>query len=290
MTQAVRSFLLALGRRLGRALLLLALVMAGTILLVRVAPGYFVDASEMDAIHGQSARARESQAQLREGSMLTSMRRTAGALLHGDLGDSRQYGLPVSTLLRPRLAVTGRLLASGIVAGWLLALAGATVATSGREQRVIPGAIFTVLLAVPTAAMATICLVSERGGPVVVLALVVAARDYPFLKRLLREAWTSSAALHARAAGLRPWQIGRAHVGASVLPQLRALATLSLVTALSALLPVEVLFDLPGVAQLAWNAAGNRDLPVLLAVTLLMAGTVAAASVLAEPTRTPDLA
>ena len=282
------SWLFSLGHRLGRAFLLLVLVMAGTILLVRVAPGYFVEASEMDSIHGESARARESQAQLREGSVLKSVGHTAVALMHGDLGDSRQYGLPVSTLLRPRLAVTGRLLASGILAGWLLAIAGATLATSGRRQRVLPGALFTVLLAIPTAAMATICLVSERGGPVVVLALVVAARDYPFLKRLLREAWTSPAVLYAHAGGLSSWRIGWVHVGASVLPQLRALATLSLVTALSALLPVEVLFDLPGVAQLAWNAAGNRDLPVLLAVTLLMAGTVAAAAALAEPT--PELA
>jgi peptide/nickel transport system permease protein len=48
-------------------------------------------------------------------------------------------------------------------------------------------------------------------------------------------------------------------------------AGLSIVTALGAIIPVEVLFGVAGVGQLAWNAAMNRDLPVLLAVTALMA-------------------
>jgi peptide/nickel transport system permease protein len=62
-----------------------------------------------------------------------------------------------------------------------------------------------------------------------------------------------------------------AHLLPAFLPQFAALASLSLVTALSALVPVEVLFNVPGLGQLAWNAALNRDLPVLLAVTLTMA-------------------
>ena len=41
------------------------------------------------------------------------------------------------------------------------------------------------------------------------------------------------------------------------------------------MLPVEVIFGVPGIGQLAWNAAMERDLPVLLAVTLLMSLCVA---------------
>jgi peptide/nickel transport system permease protein len=55
---------------------------------------------------------------------------------------------------------------------------------------------------------------------------------------------------------------------------LLALATLSIVNALSALVPVEVVFSVPGLGQLAWNAAMNRDLPVLLGVTMIMAVAV----------------
>jgi len=38
--------------------------------------------------------------------------------------------------------------------------------------------------------------------------------------------------------------------------------------------PVEVIFNVPGAGQLAWNAAINRDLPVLLAATMMMAVAV----------------
>ena len=51
---------------------------------------------------------------------------------------------------------------------------------------------------------------------------------------------------------------------------------MSAVVALSALVPVEVVFDVPGLGQLAWSAAMNRDLPVLVAMTALMAVCVGA--------------
>jgi peptide/nickel transport system permease protein len=59
------------------------------------------------------------------------------------------------------------------------------------------------------------------------------------------------------------------------------------VTTLSALVPVEVLFNVPGLGQLAWNAALNRDLPVLLAVTLTMAIAVACSGM--APSRKVEL-
>jgi peptide/nickel transport system permease protein len=37
------------------------------------------------------------------------------------------------------------------------------------------------------------------------------------------------------------------------------------------LIPVEVIFDLPGLGQLAWSATMNRDMPVLLSVTIIFA-------------------
>lgn len=290
MTRAAVRSLGTLAVRAGRGLTLLILVMVGTVVLVRVAPGYFTDPAELDSAHAATARARSGEEHARQGSISSALLATGKALVQGDLGRSRQYDLPVSTLLGPRLRVTALLLLRGIGLGWLLALAGASLSAAGPRRRVLPGALFTVLLAIPSAAMATLCLLNDRGGPVTVLALVVAARDFPFLDRVLRATWSSSALLHARACGLGWGRMARVHVLPAAAPHLRALATLSLVTALSALVPVEVLFDLPGVAQLAWSAAGNRDLPVLLAVTLIMAAVVAAAGALAEPPRTPELA
>lgn len=275
--------------RVTRALLLLLLALLGTTVLVRVAPGYFSEAAELDLTHVQTARERTQQEHAQAGTVLGSAWSAAHAMLHGDLGRSRQYDLPVATLLAPRLRVTALLLVRGIAGGWLLALAGAALSSAGRSRRILPAALFTVLLAMPTAAMAAVCLLNGKGGPTLVLALVVAARDFPFLDRLLRDTWSSPALLHARALGLGWWPMARAHVLPAAAPRMLALVTLSLVTALSALVPVEVLFDQPGIAQLAWTAAGNRDLPVLLAVTLIMAAAVAAAGALSSPPRGPEL-
>jgi len=78
----------------------------------------------------------------------------------------------------------------------------------------------------------------------------------------------------------------RAHILPNAVPQLCALATLSIVTALGALIPIEVIFTVPGVGQLAWMAVMNRDLPVLIAVSMIMAVVVAAAGMI--PTQTPE--
>jgi ABC-type dipeptide/oligopeptide/nickel transport system permease component len=48
-----------------------------------------------------------------------------------------------------------------------------------------------------------------------------------------------------------------------------------------------VIFTVPGVGQLAWSAVMNRDLPVLVAVSLLMACVVGFAGMLS--TRTVNL-
>jgi peptide/nickel transport system permease protein len=57
---------------------------------------------------------------------------------------------------------------------------------------------------------------------------------------------------------------------------------LSIVTALGAFVPIEVIFNVPGVGQLAWSAVMNRDLPVLVAISLLMASVIGVAGMLSN--------
>ena len=130
--------------------------------------------------------------------------------------------------------------------------------------------------------MATVCLLTGHGGPAFVLVLLLVARDFKFLSGVLREAWNAPHLLSARAQGLRVHQLAWTHVLPNVLPQMLALAGLSLATALSAIVPIEVIFDVPGLGQLAWSAAMNRDLPVLLSVTMLMAAAIAVAGMLSQ--------
>jgi peptide/nickel transport system permease protein len=72
------------------------------------------------------------------------------------------------------------------------------------------------------------------------------------------------------------------HILPNLTSQLWALATLSIVTALGAFVPIEVIFNVPGVGQLAWSAVMNRDLPVLVAISLLMASVIGVAGMLSN--------
>lgn len=259
---------------LARTLAIVILVIVGSTVLVRCAPGYLSDAREMDSRYADAARAELSAEAVRSGSLEHLLSSEIGGWLHGDAGTSRQYGIPVSELIRPRLAVTGGLLLRALILGWLLAICAALLSSAGRKPMLLWHAPATLLLAIPTAAMATLCLLADHGGPILVIALLLAARDFKFLHSALRKAWLDPHLLQARAQGIRMPRLLLAHILPSAAPQLSALVSLSVVTALSALVPVEVIFNVPGLGQLAWNAAMNRDLPVLLAATVIMAFAV----------------
>ena len=266
--------------RVGRTLLLMLFAAAGTILLVRFAPGYFTDYREMDTRYSQAAQSEIQAEAVQQQSAGVIAMRMVKSWLRGDLGISRQYGVPVAELIGARLRVSALLLVRGILCGWLLAICTALPITGMRKGGILWGLPFTLLLAIPTAAMATACILAEVGGPVLVLSLIVAAREFKFLRNLLESTWRSPHLLQGRAQGLSPRALVTMHILPNVAPQLRALATLSIVTALGALVPIEVIFTVPGVGQLAWSAVMNRDLPVLVTVSLLMASVVGFAGML----------
>jgi len=266
--------------RLGRTLLLLLFAAAGTILLVRFAPGYFSDDREIDARYAQVARS-EIESQMDQQRSLTQVAvNELKSWLNGDFGESRQFHTPVAALVKERDQVSALLLVRGLGCGWLLALSVALPVSSLRNGRFLWSLPFTILLSIPTAAMATACILAETGGPVLVLSLFIAAREFKFLCALLERAWGAPHLLHGRAQGLTLKSLILMHLLPAVSSQLRALATLSIVTALGALIPIEVIFDVPGIGQLAWSAVMNRDLPVLVCVSLLMATVVGFAGML----------
>ena len=279
-------------RRLGRVLSLVLLAALGSTLLMRYAPGYFVDTREMDAAHASGARAQLSALEERQGSLgrlLTSQLRDWS---HGDLGRSRHYDLPVTDLLRERSWTTARLLARSLGTGWLLALALALPISARRTGtgEVLIAASTSALLAVPVGVLATLSLLANKGGPILVLSLLVAVRDFKLLYRVLRSAWRAPHVLHAKAQGFSFFRTARVHLLPVLGTELLAIAMMSLVIALSALVPVEVIFDIPGLGQLAWSAATNRDLPVLIAVTVLLAGCIGIAGLFVSPDNSAEAA
>ena len=67
-----------------------------------------------------------------------------------------------------------------------------------------------------------------------------------------------------------------------VAPQLVALAAVSVNMAFGAAVAIEAICDLPGLGQLAWKAAGARDLPVLVALTVMIAMVTQMANLVAD--------
>jgi peptide/nickel transport system permease protein len=258
------------------------LASAGTILLVRFAPGFFSDPRELDAKYAQVARSEMEADQSRQQFINVIGIHEVENWLKGDFGQSRQYQIPVAELIGARIRVSAWLLAKGILCGWLLAAFTALPISAVQKNGFVWGLPFTLLLAVPTSAMATACILSETGGPVLVLALLIAARDFKFLHGMLKGAWRSSHLLQGRAQGMSLPALVKLHILPNVTSQLCALATLSIVTALGAMFPVEVIFTVPGVGQLAWSAVMNRDLPVLVAISLLMAFVIGLTGMLSK--------
>lgn len=249
------------------------------------APGYFSDQREMDAIHAQAARADLDELRSRETSLPALLRAQLGDWSHGQLGQSRHFGIPVAQLLRERGWFSARLLVSAVAVGWLAALLLSIPLSATRSSGLdlLFAGLTALCLAVPVGALATVSLVSGTGGPVSVLALAVAVRDFKLLHRLLQSAWRAPHILHAQAQGFSLGRILFTHILPKLRRELLGLSVTSFTLALSALVPVEVIFDCPGVGQLAWIAAMNRDLPVLVAVTALVAACIGVIGSFVEP-------
>lgn len=264
--------------RMSRVVSMVLLAAIGATILMRYAPGYLADSRELDAAHAGQIRLQLQQLQTEEASLPMLLARQCRAWMHGDLGQSRHYEVPVARLISERYPATLRLLVSGMGLGWLLAFSFAVPLSMQRRSRVeLPIMIATATsLAVPVGVLATFSLVSNIGGPVLTLALLVAVREFKFLYSLLTAAWRVPHLLYARTQGFSRSHSLRVHLLSVLRPELLNLMGMSAIIALSALVPVEVIFDVPGLGQLAWASAINRDLPVLVTMTTLMAICVAA--------------
>jgi peptide/nickel transport system permease protein len=264
-------------RWLIRLMAILVVVGASTVLLVRNSPGYFAGVEDLDYRHPSVANATENRERERAGTAIRQTVATLISLSRGDLGRSRQYDVPVAELLRPRIRGTALLIGKGVLLGWALALFAACLKTIFQKTRFALELPAALLMAVPASALVSLSLFLDLGGPVLILTLMIAARDFKYLARVLQKAWFDPHILYARAQGIPPGRLLWTHVLPGLAPDLSGLAVSSIVTGLGALVPVEVLFNVSGVGQLAWSAAMNRDLPVLLSSTLVIAIAFSAA-------------
>lgn len=258
--------------RQARRILITAL--AGGLLgatLVRLGPGFGVDEREFDvrlnAESLQSIRAEHA----RDNNIVLFYGRYLSGLVHGDLGFSRSLNRPVSELLKERLPQTLGSLAYGVLGGMSigLLLAMASVWRHAPGSDLLPALLSGLSLALPAALIALLFLWMGAGGRWAI-ALVVFPHVYRYAKNLLVASYRAPHVLAAEAKGLSPARVLLAHVFTPALPQLAALAGISVSLAFGASIPIEVICDTAGVGQLAWKAALDRDLPLLVNITVLV--------------------
>jgi peptide/nickel transport system permease protein len=262
-------------RFLTRALLRLALLMlmasfAGA-MLMRAAPGFNSDDQELNA--GLSAESRRAMrlARQADANIPRFYAHYLAALLKGDLGTSRSLNQPVKDLLRERLPVTLLNLAFALAAGWLLGLSLAVAAQTLRSRTLsfLANCLSGTFLSTPAAALALIFLLL-RWPPAFAAALLIFPKIHRYAENLLRQSSEMPHVLTALAKGAGPLRVLAWHVAPVALPQLIALVGVSLSLGLGVLLPIEVVSDVPGIGQLAWQAAQSRDLPLLVNLSMIV--------------------
>ncbi len=124
-------------------------------------------------------------------------------------------------------------------------------------------------LCIPAAVLALLSVIFNAPG-YLAIALIVFPKIYRYSRNLLAKGYSLSHVTAARAKGLGEVRILLWHVLPVAGPQMIALAGITVSIALGASIPVESLCGLPGIGQLAWQAALARDLPLLVNVTVLV--------------------
>ncbi len=254
LTRGIREFpsvLHVLARRLAR---FVAVLLIGGMLgaaLVRVAPGFGTDERMLDTRLSNAsiqAIARERDAGR---NILSYYVQYLGRLAKGDLGESVSLGRPVRELLAERASVSVRSVGAGLAWAWLASL-GLVLLLEWLSCRPLETAMSLsagALLCVPAALLAIGCFYFS-GPPALAIAAILSPRIFRYAQSLVRRAAGAPHVFAAHAYGECRRRILWLHVLAPVVPELAALAGVSVSMAVGAAIPVEALCDSPGVGQL----------------------------------------
>jgi len=251
-----------------------ALVLLGGLLsatLVRLAPGFDADEREFDPnLSAESLRAIRAERASQHNILHFYVGYLRGAA-HGDLGTSRALGQPVLSLLQDRWPVTARVAGIGLLLGWVLASTLAFISTFWQRPacEIFGTTLSGAFLCVPAAVLALASVVFNSPG-YLAIALIVFPKIYRYARNLLAKSYALPHVTAARSRGLGELRILARHVLPVAGPQMIALAGITVSLALGAAVPVESLCGLPGIGQLAWQAALSRDLPLLVNLTVIV--------------------
>jgi peptide/nickel transport system permease protein len=221
-------------------------------------------------------------------------------LLHGDLGTSLSYNLPVSELIGPALLHSLKLAAFAFIMVVPLAIVGGVIAALKRDRltdrfitvgglslAVVPEFVTGIMLILVFGLWLDLFPVSANAPdgssiltqlkylflPALTLVIVL----FGYISRITRagtiEALDADYTRTAMLKGLPQRTVIRRHVlRNSLLPTIAVIATQTGYL-IGGLVVIETLFNYPGMGQLIFTAANDKDFP-LLASTVLIVGIV----------------
>ncbi|AMW05147.1 ABC transporter permease [Gemmatimonas phototrophica] len=302
------------------ALLLLWLVTTLTFALLHLAPGD--PATLLIAPTATADEAAQLRATLGlDASLPVQYARWIGGLLRGDLGTSLVRSLPVRTVIAESLPISVflggiSLLISfvlGTVAGlvqalrvgpradrWLslisvtvyaapsfwLALALVALFTSGVAVLGLPDGVRLPAFGMQSPSSGGTADWSDRWRhavlPLLVLSIPGAAGVARYARQTLRTAASAPYVTSAYARGLSRARVEWRYILRSALTPLVVLLGLTLPGVIAGSVFVEQVFAWPGLGRAMLSAIGARDYPVVLGLTLVYAGTVVLANLLAD--------
>lgn len=284
------------GLGLMRQALLLAGIAIAVFLLIRIVPGDVVDSMALEgSLDDEAIAALRAELGL-DADAITQFRIWATRALAGDFGNSLRFDRPAAELILAALPTTLGLAALAMAAGLALGIGVATAAVLWPRSA-FPGLVEALNLwsiALPTfcVGLASILIFSVWLGwlpvigqwvsPVVILGIDIGGQVAKPLFEDLKEASTAAHIRTARAKGLSPVRVVLRHLLPNALTTVVALGGLILAGMIGGALTMEVLFGLPGLGTLAYQAITGRDYPVIQAVVLVFAGGVVLVNGLAD--------
>jgi peptide/nickel transport system permease protein len=270
-TRVVASKILLFGRQ--ALFLSIALAAGGFLgcLLLRYGPGFNTDERDLDQRYSSATLEALHKARAGQQNVAEFYAHYLVNASHGDFGISTALQQPVGALVASRAPATFRLIAFGLLGGWIAGLCfGFTAAL--RPSSPVPffaDLLSSFFLCFPAAVMALILFLS--GGPAsAVIAAAIFPRVYRYTRALIAESMALPQVLAAAARGVSKARILARYVVPPAVAPMAALLGVSFTVAFGAAIPVEVICDIPGLGQLAWKAALARDLPLLAAMTLIV--------------------
>ncbi|GAA1394322.1 ABC transporter permease [Pseudonocardia kongjuensis] len=292
-----------------RRLLALPLVFVAAAVLVFLLPRFSGQDTALAVLRSRTGEAEPDPvvlAALREqygldGSWLDQFLAWSGALLTGDLGISYVTRTPVSGLLWPALGVSLVLTVAAIVVAGLVGIpAGVRAARrpGGRLDRALTtGSVLGV--AVPEFVLGTVLVLTfavtlpllpatgwgtpaQAVLPVLTLAAFPAALAAQLVRAETVDALARPHVTVARSKGLSDRIVLWRHGGRLALTSVASMSGLFLGGLLGGSVVVEVLFAVPGLGRLLYDAVLGQDLPVVQAGLLAVVMVAALAGILAE--------